>query len=243
MQKITILILFSLVMITLAGMALIPQFMIPDYDNADIIIKKSAAPNTKAGQNQLSTAAGCAASIYGLDCGITNYLEGNMIQPIAGGKVFCVYEKIGASESGDTTYLNYSCSEFYVAKGKIYEGSGQAGPAKITALEGGLFSQWIPRDGSYFARDIQESFPPEYQAAALNPLSEKMSLINRQRAQDFFKADFDYKIEKVTSTACSYDFECATPAEYLMMSRCPFTSKCVDNKCAIICPNITKIKQ
>lgn len=46
-----------------------------------------------------------------------------------------------------------------------------------------------------------------------------------------------YKIEKVLELSCNIDSDCETPAEYLLMSRCPFTSKCIKNKCNVICPN------
>jgi regulatory protein YycI of two-component signal transduction system YycFG len=47
----------------------------------------------------------------------------------------------------------------------------------------------------------------------------------------------NFKIEKVLNISCKEDIECETPYEYLLMSRCPFTSKCIDNKCSVICPN------
>ena len=46
-----------------------------------------------------------------------------------------------------------------------------------------------------------------------------------------------YQVEKITDVVCRQDSECVTPGEYLMVSRCPFTSKCVDGQCAVICPN------
>ncbi len=46
----------------------------------------------------------------------------------------------------------------------------------------------------------------------------------------------DYKIEKVLGNACMKDTDCETPAEYMVQSRCPFASKCVVGKCAVICP-------
>ena len=46
----------------------------------------------------------------------------------------------------------------------------------------------------------------------------------------------EYRIEKVTGESCKKDKECETPGEYLIRSSCPFTSKCLDNKCTVICP-------
>lgn len=45
-----------------------------------------------------------------------------------------------------------------------------------------------------------------------------------------------YIIEKVLDISCKIDKDCNTPGEYLIQSRCPFTSKCILNKCNVICP-------
>lgn len=47
----------------------------------------------------------------------------------------------------------------------------------------------------------------------------------------------DYKIEKVLDINCKKDGDCKTPWEYLIRSNCPYTSKCIKNKCSVICPN------
>lgn len=46
-----------------------------------------------------------------------------------------------------------------------------------------------------------------------------------------------FKIEKVLDVSCKKDSECETPWEYLIKSNCPYTSKCIENKCSVICPN------
>jgi len=46
-----------------------------------------------------------------------------------------------------------------------------------------------------------------------------------------------YSIEKVLNIACTKVDDCETPGEYLIMSRCPFTSICLDNKCTVVCPS------
>lgn len=46
-----------------------------------------------------------------------------------------------------------------------------------------------------------------------------------------------FKIEKVLDITCEKDSECETPAEYLIRSNCPYTSKCIENKCSVICPH------
>lgn len=46
----------------------------------------------------------------------------------------------------------------------------------------------------------------------------------------------NYTVEKVTGEACTRASECETPGEYLIQSRCPFTSLCLENRCAVVCP-------
>lgn len=36
--------------------------------------------------------------------------------------------------------------------------------------------------------------------------------------------------------ACATDSECVTPTSYLIRSNCPFTSRCLENTCAVVCP-------
>lgn len=36
--------------------------------------------------------------------------------------------------------------------------------------------------------------------------------------------------------ACVSDNECQTPMDYLVRSSCPFTSQCIENTCAVVCP-------
>lgn len=49
--------------------------------------------------------------------------------------------------------------------------------------------------------------------------------------------DLEYVVEKVLDISCEKDDDCETPVEYLIMSSCPFTSKCIEKKCNVICPN------
>jgi len=46
----------------------------------------------------------------------------------------------------------------------------------------------------------------------------------------------DYTIAKTTGERCSQDADCITPGEYLVLSHCPYTSKCIEGKCAVVCP-------
>ena len=244
MEKFFIFVIFSAIMLTFVAIAMIPQIIIPeDIDNSFIKppnakIKIPAQGNSNKGLPQ----TGCGLGTYSPACKIVDYLEQNFVDPIKDGKVFCAYDKVGQSETGDMIYLNYLCEEFYLSKGRIYQASGASGPAKIVNLDNGSLGHWVPRDGSYFYRDINEFFPEEYRSAAQGfdiAEYEKLAQINRERAKASFSADFDYKIEKTTDTACVHDLECPTPGEYLMMSRRPFTSACISGKCTVICPRFT----
>jgi len=46
-----------------------------------------------------------------------------------------------------------------------------------------------------------------------------------------------YVVEKVTEDSCTDNLACETPMEYLVQSRCPFTSLCLENKCTVVCPD------
>lgn len=45
-----------------------------------------------------------------------------------------------------------------------------------------------------------------------------------------------YSVEKVLDTACVKNSDCETPPQYLIISRCPMTSLCLQNKCTVVCP-------
>jgi hypothetical protein len=47
----------------------------------------------------------------------------------------------------------------------------------------------------------------------------------------------NYSIIEITNEKCSLDNDCQTPFEYLIQSSCPYSSKCLDKICVIICPN------
>lgn len=47
----------------------------------------------------------------------------------------------------------------------------------------------------------------------------------------------NYSVEEVTEIFCNQNSECETPMDYLVQSRCPFTSICLQNKCTVVCPH------
>lgn len=50
-----------------------------------------------------------------------------------------------------------------------------------------------------------------------------------------------YSIEEITNIQCEKDSDCETPMDYLIQSRCPFTSICLENKCTVVCPDVKTI--
>jgi hypothetical protein len=46
-----------------------------------------------------------------------------------------------------------------------------------------------------------------------------------------------YTIEKTLENSCQVDTDCQTPGEYLIQSRCPFTTLCLENRCTVVCPS------
>lgn len=68
---------------------------------------------------------------------------------------------------------------------------------------------------------------------------------NKNRANDNYALPKgytmdSYKVEKILETSCKNNNDCETPFEYLIQSRCPFVSKCINNQCAVICPDYQK---
>jgi len=46
----------------------------------------------------------------------------------------------------------------------------------------------------------------------------------------------NYTIAEILDVSCNIDEDCETPMDYLIRSSCPFTSKCLEKKCSVICP-------
>lgn len=49
----------------------------------------------------------------------------------------------------------------------------------------------------------------------------------------------NYTIVEVLDVNCDISSTCQTPAGYLVMSNCPYTSLCLENKCTVICPRFS----
>lgn len=50
------------------------------------------------------------------------------------------------------------------------------------------------------------------------------------------EADEKFTVVEIMNESCTADSECVTPEGYLARSVCPYTSKCIDNQCTVICP-------
>jgi hypothetical protein len=49
-------------------------------------------------------------------------------------------------------------------------------------------------------------------------------------------AEVNYNITKVLNDTCSVDRNCTTPISYLVQSNCPYTTKCINSRCTVVCP-------
>ncbi len=44
------------------------------------------------------------------------------------------------------------------------------------------------------------------------------------------------EIVEITDISCENDNQCETPMDYLVKSNCPYGSRCIEGKCAVVCP-------
>lgn len=50
------------------------------------------------------------------------------------------------------------------------------------------------------------------------------------------RAAEDYTVAEVTEQACTTDADCIVPMDYAVRSVCPYMSRCIENKCTVVCP-------
>lgn len=75
-----------------------------------------------------------------------------------------------------------------------------------------------------------------YLALAFGHLPSKNDTEHSDRGLPFTYTLKNYTVEKELGTACQTDRDCVTPPEYMLISRCPMTSICLNKKCAVVCP-------
>lgn len=47
----------------------------------------------------------------------------------------------------------------------------------------------------------------------------------------------NFEVIETMTEECTLDSDCETPADYMMSSVCPYESKCIEEKCTVICPH------
>ncbi|MFP4112017.1 MAG: Kazal-type serine protease inhibitor family protein [Candidatus Woesearchaeota archaeon] len=52
--------------------------------------------------------------------------------------------------------------------------------------------------------------------------------------EDF--TSYDFSIADFTGESCTLDSDCTTPGDYLILSHCPYESRCIEGVCAVVCP-------
>jgi hypothetical protein len=80
----------------------------------------------------------------------------------------------------------------------------------------------------------------EFQKARCQEAEQIISTFNLKQAQASLPVGYTldhYKVERILPNICKFNSDCETPMEYLLQSRCPFTSLCLNNKCAVVCPD------
>lgn len=50
------------------------------------------------------------------------------------------------------------------------------------------------------------------------------------------RAAEDYTVAEVSDQSCTSDADCVLPMDYAIRSVCPYTSRCIENKCTVVCP-------
>ncbi len=46
----------------------------------------------------------------------------------------------------------------------------------------------------------------------------------------------NFEITEILTQECQRHFECETPSNYLIRSNCPYESRCLENRCTVVCP-------
>jgi len=177
---------------------------------------------------------------------INNYLlsqEHFAWKTVENGKNFCVFypfNKINEPE----IYLWVRCSEFVFENGALKEESGISGPVKLiyplelSYFDYTEFSYVVPRDGSFYGDDLKEIFPKEIREE-MNEQRE-LILVNLnseliEQAADYFGVKDFSEIPSSFIQRCNQDSDCITPFNYLIRSSCPYSSRCVDDICEVVC--------
>lgn len=205
---------------------------------------------------------------YNLDCEITKFLEENLAWITRENSVnFCSYKVLGQNKND--IYLLAGCGEYYLKNKericetdgdyerctkfeeeckkcetkeipeKLVDGSGIYTPLKLTKTSDS-FSMWLPRDGAYYQKDIYKEFPKEIAKKAFEYNGGFFDIIDR--AEEYFQKKMSFKTAEIfEDKKCQLSMDCSSSliGKYGLLSTCPHTMKCVDNKCAVGCYDLS----
>jgi len=152
-------------------------------------------------------------------------------------KNFCTFNPFNPINEKEI-YIWARCSEFGFKDGSLLELSGVSVPVKLASLEGNKFSHQIPRDGVLYSADLKQIFPKDIRDKMI---SEKdIILVNAnsnllEQAKRYFEVDDFSQIPNSFIQHCELNSDCITPFNYMIRSDCPYSSKCINNKCEVVC--------
>ena len=121
---------------------------------------------------------------------IKDYLSQKVASESYGGKAYCAYEVLDAEKSGasERLYLWAVCQEYHRQNQKLEAGTGSSLPIALTIRKENekveFLSHQIPRDGSYYAPDLEAMFSKKALVLA-NPMKNERvaKLLNAVRQE------------------------------------------------------------
>ncbi len=89
--------------------------------------------------------------------------------------------------------------------------------------------------GSVIGLNQSESFQ-DMREEMLSEIQSQWKAEQLERKQYRAAKKAKVKIAEISEISCQQDSDCETPVDYLTRSSCPYTSKCLENQCAVVCP-------
>lgn len=144
-------------------------------------------------------AASSDASQYKNDAALIKTLKEYIIQKEGHtskyGKVFVSIDLFGVEKNGNNldAYLWALIQEYSTSNGELSQGAGSSLPMKITLKTQGRSylpaAYSIPRDGTFYSKDIKKIFPAKYRGFVSKREGnvEELGQENRKAAQEYFK--------------------------------------------------------
>jgi len=172
---------------------------------------------------------------------VQTYLEeSSLLSAPKGEKVknVCSYENLAPGKYANEVQVWALCEQFTADEHwRVTSGAGISVPVKIWFANPS--KHWIPRNGSEYMPSIKEIFSeeavaaiPTYQGNVQN-LGEK----NQERAERLFDRMRPYEVTEVLSDMmCKMDGDCELPMDYAIRSNCPYSMRCIEKMCTVVCP-------